>query len=61
MREHAGDKEPAWETAGVVEGTQVWRVERFKVVPWPKEHMGKFYSGDSYIVLHVSMVSFKLE
>ncbi|EJD55297.1 actin depolymerizing protein [Auricularia subglabra TFB-10046 SS5] len=52
VREHAGDKEPAWENAGQEPGTQIWRIEQFKVVPWPDKHKGTFYSGDSYIVLH---------
>lgn len=29
----------------------IWRIEKFQVVPWPKENYGKFFSGDSYIVL----------
>jgi len=29
----------------------VWRVEKFKVVPWPEKLYGQFYDGDSYIVL----------
>eukprot|EP00911_Craspedida_sp_UC1_P001139 UC1_evm4s858 len=33
-------------------GIQIWRIEDFKVVDWPKERYGEFYSGDSYIVLH---------
>ncbi|KIJ54157.1 hypothetical protein M422DRAFT_25120 [Sphaerobolus stellatus SS14] len=52
VREHAGDKEPVWESAGLAPGTQIWRVERFKIIPWPEERKGSFYSGDSYIVLH---------
>ncbi|GJJ13461.1 hypothetical protein Clacol_007715 [Clathrus columnatus] len=52
VREHAGDKEPAWEEAGKITGTEIWRIEKFKVVPWQKERYGTFYSGDSYIVLH---------
>lgn len=52
VREHAGDKEPAWEDAGKEVSTQIWRIEHFKVVPWPKERYGTFYNGDSYIVLH---------
>jgi len=31
---------------------QVWRVEQFKIVAWPKDRYGQFYSGDSYIILH---------
>jgi len=34
-------------------GLWIWRIEKFKVVPWPKEEYGNFFSGDSYIVLHV--------
>jgi len=34
----------------------VWRIEKFKVVPWPKEQYGKFYDGDSYIVLRTYKV-----
>ncbi|KAL0069113.1 hypothetical protein AAF712_003799 [Marasmius tenuissimus] len=54
VREHAGDKEPAWEDAGKEPGLQVWRIENFHVVPWPEKQYGMFYDGDSYIVLHVS-------
>ena len=56
MREHAGDTEAAWEEAGKVPGTEIWRIEKFQVVKWPKERYGTFYSGDSYIVLHVSII-----
>ncbi|XP_074660060.1 gelsolin-like protein 2 [Tubulanus polymorphus] len=28
----------------------VWRIEKFKVVPWTLEDYGSFFSGDSYIV-----------
>eukprot|EP00511_Aplanochytrium_stocchinoi_P002166 CAMPEP_0204830210 /NCGR_PEP_ID=MMETSP1346-20131115/8399_1 /ASSEMBLY_ACC=CAM_ASM_000771 /TAXON_ID=215587 /ORGANISM="Aplanochytrium stocchinoi, Strain GSBS06" /LENGTH=380 /DNA_ID=CAMNT_0051960363 /DNA_START=101 /DNA_END=1244 /DNA_ORIENTATION=- len=31
----------------------VWRIEKFKVVPWPKSKYGAFHEGDSYVVLHV--------
>ena len=53
MHEHAGDKEAAWEHAGTEAGLQIWRMEQFKVVEWPKERYGSFYDGDSYIILHV--------
>jgi gelsolin len=53
VREHAGDKEAAWSHAGVEPGLQIWRIEQFAVVEWPKERFGLFFDGDSYIVLHV--------
>ncbi|GFR87113.1 gelsolin [Elysia marginata] len=43
--------EPAWDGAGKDVGIQIWRIEQFKVCHWPKEDYGKFYSGDSYIIL----------
>ncbi|KAI0317613.1 fragmin60 [Amylostereum chailletii] len=52
VHEHAGDIEHAWTDAGLEPGLQVWRVEKFTVVDWPKERHGSFYDGDSYIVLH---------
>jgi gelsolin len=52
VREHAGDRELAWENAGSQPGLQIWRIEKFKVVVW--ERVGSFYDGDSYIILHVS-------
>jgi len=50
-KESAGG-EPAWEGAGAKVGVQVWRIVKFKVTHWPKEDYGKFFNGDSYIVLH---------
>ncbi|URE04383.1 Villin headpiece domain [Musa troglodytarum] len=32
-------------------GTEIWRIENFQPVPIPKSDYGKFYSGDSYIIL----------
>ncbi|KAG8710872.1 hypothetical protein FRC08_016615 [Ceratobasidium sp. 394] len=52
VREHAGDGENAWEGAGQQEGVSIWRIEDFKVVPWPEDRKGQFYDGDSYIVLY---------
>ncbi|RUP32489.1 severin [Jimgerdemannia flammicorona] len=56
MHHDEGAKEMAWAAPGSPVGKEpglwVWRIEQFKVVPWPKNQYGKFYSGDSYIVLH---------
>lgn len=51
-RKKAAGGEPAWEGIGQTSGLWVFRIEAFKVVPWPKEKYGTFHTGDSYIVLH---------
>jgi len=52
IREEASNQEKAWATVGQNLGLDIWRIEKFKVVPWPKNQYGTFFSGDSYIVLH---------
>jgi gelsolin len=52
LKAAAAKTEKAWEGAGKALGTQIWRIEAFKVVHWPKDQYGKFFSGDSYIILH---------
>lgn len=52
VKKAAADCEPAWNSAGQELGIEIWRIEKFKVVHWPKEQYGSFYDGDSYIVLH---------
>jgi gelsolin len=52
IKKHAANGEPAWKKVPKTPGVLVWRVEKFKIVEWPKERYGQFYSGDSYIVLH---------
>ncbi|XP_076447809.1 gelsolin-like protein 2 [Babylonia areolata] len=44
--------EPAWKTAGQKVGLQIWRIVSFQVTEWPLSDYGKFYNGDSYIVLN---------
>ncbi|KAJ4791689.1 hypothetical protein LUZ62_042935 [Rhynchospora pubera] len=46
--------EPAFQGAGQRVGTEIWRIENFQPVALPKSDYGKFYSGDSYIVLQTS-------
>ena len=40
--------------AGQDEGICIWRIENFKVVKIPKKEFGTFYTGDSYLLLHVT-------
>ena len=47
----AADGEPQWDDAGVKVGMQIWRIEQFKVKPWPTSKYGQFHTGDSYIIL----------
>jgi gelsolin len=51
IRTASGAGEPQWKDAGKVVGLQIWRIEKFKVVPVPKNMYGSFFTGDSYIVL----------
>jgi len=50
-RKKAAGFEPAWEGIGTEPGIWIFRIEAFKVVPWPKEKYGQFHEGDSYILL----------
>lgn len=45
---------PAFNNAGKTKGVEVWRVENFQPVAVPKAEFGKFYSGDSYVVLNTN-------
>ncbi|XP_045482618.1 gelsolin [Harmonia axyridis] len=46
---------PEFEKAGQEEGIEIWRVEDFKPVAYPKDQYGKFYEGDSYIILRTKI------
>ncbi|GKV52929.1 hypothetical protein SLEP1_g59480 [Rubroshorea leprosula] len=53
MSSSAKALDPAFQGVGQKVGTEIWRIENFLPVPVPKSDYGKFYSGDSYIVLQV--------
>ncbi|XP_061381862.1 gelsolin-like [Danaus plexippus] len=42
---------PAFANAGTKAGLEIWRIENFDPVAVPAAEHGKFYKGDSYIVL----------
>jgi len=52
VKKESAQCEPAWQKAGQKVGIQIWRIVKFKVTTWPKEDYGKFFDGDSYIILN---------
>lgn len=52
IKKVSGQTEPAWKNAGKKPGLQIWRIVKFKVTHWPEPDYGKFYDGDSYIILN---------
>ncbi|XP_041348319.1 gelsolin-like protein 2 [Gigantopelta aegis] len=57
VKKESAETEPAWKGSGQNLGLQIWRVEKFKIVHWPRDDYGKFFEGDSYIILN----TYKLE
>jgi gelsolin len=47
------DVDPAFQGAGQKDGLEIWRIEKLQAVPVPRESHGKFFTGDSYIILKV--------
>ncbi|XP_037946730.1 gelsolin-like isoform X1 [Teleopsis dalmanni] len=43
---------PAFANAGRAPGLEIWRIENFEPVVYPKNNYGKFFTGDSFIVLN---------
>ncbi|KAJ6809051.1 villin-2 [Iris pallida] len=54
MATSAKNLEPAFQGAGQRVGMEIWRIENFQPVPLPNSDYGKFYTGDSYIVLQTT-------
>ncbi|XP_020909161.1 gelsolin-like protein 2 [Exaiptasia diaphana] len=52
VRKDAANTEKAWQNAGQKPGVEVWRINKFKVECVDVDDYGKFYEGDSYIVLN---------
>ena len=44
--------DPAFSSVGKEVGLEIWRIEKLLPVPVPAETYGKFFTGDSYIVLN---------
>nr|WAQ15589.1 villin [Halisarca dujardinii] len=49
--------DPAFKGVGNQAGLMIWRIEKMQVVPWERKMYGKFYSGDSYIILNTKKKS----
>ncbi|OMO97015.1 Villin headpiece [Corchorus capsularis] len=45
------DLDSAFQGAGQKAGIEIWRIENFRPVPVPKSSYGKFFTGDSYVIL----------
>ncbi|XP_044471123.1 villin-4-like isoform X1 [Mangifera indica] len=45
------DLDSAFQGAGQKAGIEIWRIENFKPVPVPNSSYGKFFTGDSYVIL----------
>jgi len=52
VKKAAAQGEPAWEGSGKAVGLEIFRVVKFKIEKCDKADYGKFFSGDSYIVLN---------
>lgn len=43
-----------WFSLTMYSGLEIWRIENFRPAPVPKSSYGKFFMGDSYVILKVS-------
>ncbi|MFS7905983.1 putative villin/Gelsolin, ADF-H/Gelsolin-like domain superfamily [Helianthus anomalus] len=51
------DLDPAFQGVGQKAGIELWRIENFKPVPVPQSSYGKFYTGDSYVILKTNALT----
>lgn len=52
VKKESAQHEPAWKGSGQKVGLEIWRINKFKVEKWPESDYGKFFNGDSYIILN---------
>lgn len=54
IKKSAAETEQAWQPVKQIDEPHlfIWRIVKFVPTPWPQEDYGKFYTGDSYIVLN---------
>ena len=55
------ENEPEWHKIPEEPCIKIWRIEKFKVKPWPENQYGTFYDGDSFIILHIKKVKDRLD
>jgi gelsolin len=55
------ENEPEWQKIPKEPCLKIWRIEKFKVKPWPENQYGTFYDGDSFIILSVKKINNKLD
>ena len=55
------DQISQFQLAGDEPGLEIWRIEGFNAVPWPRERFSHFFSGDSYIILQTIFPKKKYE
>ena len=56
LRLQRAEGEPQWKTIKKEPSFYIWRIEKFSVVPWPKDQYGTFYQGDTFIILSIKIL-----
>lgn len=62
IKKESAETEPAWGVVRSIKETKTlaWRIKSFKLEPVGQDDLGKFFSGDSYVVLHTHKVGDEL-